>query len=98
MHPFVKSAPDEPCSQRIGKQLEGLAVARPNAPSAAEHQGHRRKGRQHLFQVGKPLEKRMVRRLVRAHVDALAGMPEHRLVVDDTIQIKVEHDVSAARR
>lgn len=98
MHPFVKSAPNEPCSQRIGKQCEGLVVARPNAPGAAEHQGHRRKGRKHLFQVGKPLEKRIARRLIRAHVYALSGMPEHRLVVDDTIQIKVEHDVSAARR
>lgn len=98
MHTFVKGAPYEPCSQRIGKQFEGLAVARPDAPGAAEHQGHRRKGRKHLFQVGKPLEKRMARRLVGAHVDALAGMPEHRLVVDDAIQIKVEHDVSTARR
>ena len=89
MHPFMKGAPDKPCLQRLRKQFESLAVARPNAPGAAEHQGHRRKGRQHRLQVGKPLEKRMARRLVGAHVDALARMPEHRLVVDDTIQIKV---------
>lgn len=98
MHPFVKGAPDKPCLQRLWKQFESLAVARPNAPGAAEHQGHRRKGRQYFFQVGKPLEKRMVRRLVGAHVDALSGMPKHSLVVDDAIQIKVEHDISAARR
>lgn len=75
MHAFVKGAPDEPYPQRLGKQLKSLAVARPNTPGAAEHQSYRRKGRQHLFQVGKPLEKRMARRLIWAHVDALSGMP-----------------------
>ena len=89
MHAFVNGAADEPCSQRIGKQFEGLVLARPNAPGAVEHQSNCRKWRQHLFQVEKPIEERMVRRLIGAHVDALARMPEHRLVVDDTIQIKV---------
>ena len=97
MHAFVKGAPDEPHPQRLRKQSEGLAVARPNAPGAAEHQSNRREGRQHLFQVRKPLKKRMARRLIGAHVDALSGMPEHCLVVDDAIQIEVEHDISAAR-
>lgn len=63
MHAFVNGAPDEPCSQRIGKQFEGLVFARPNAPGAVEHQSNCRKWRQHLFQVEKPIEERMVRRL-----------------------------------
>ena len=34
--------------------------------------------------------------LIRAHVDTLAGMPEHFFMVNNTIEIEVQDDVRAA--
>lgn len=74
--------------------FKGRAVPGPDAPGATQHECDCRVGCEHGFQDRNPFEQGMSCSLMR--VDAFAGMPEHGLVVNDTIQIEVENDISAA--
>lgn len=61
-------------------------------------QGHCRVGLQGLLQDGKPLEQGVPSGFVGTHLNSLAGMPEHLLVVDHAIEVQVEDYVRAAGR
>ena len=87
MHAPVVSPADKPGTQGDRKAFEGCAVSGTNAPSATQYQGNCRVGFKHRLKDRNPFEKRMSCSLIRAHVDALAWMPEHFFMVDDTIEI-----------
>ena len=97
MHLLVVRPTDEPGAQGGGEAFEGRAVSGTDAPGTAQYQCHCRMGFEHRFQDRNPLEQGMSCRLIRAHVDTLAGMPEHFFMMDNSIEVQVEHHVRAAR-
>jgi hypothetical protein len=97
MDMLVVCATDESRAQSLRQPLKRLGITWANAPSAAQHQGHRGVWGQFVFQNGKPLKQGMVRGLVWAHVDTLAGMPEYLLMVDYAIKVQVQDHIRAAR-
>ncbi|KRB31259.1 hypothetical protein ASD94_22655 [Acidovorax sp. Root70] len=87
MDTLVVRPTNEPGTQRGWKPFEGCAVSRADAPSATEYQGDCRVGFKHRFQDRNPFEKRVSCSLIRAHVDSLAGVPEHFFMVNNTIEV-----------
>lgn len=97
MNTLVVRPTDEPGTQGGRQPLESGAVAGTDAPGATQHQRYRRVRPEGLFQDVNPFEQSMPCGLVWAHVDALAGMPKHCLMVNYTIKIQIENHVRTAR-
>jgi len=96
MDTLVVRPTNETGTQGGRKALEGCAVSGTNAPGAAQYQGDCWIGFKHRLQDGNPFEQGMSCSLIRAHVDALAWMPKHLFMVDDTIEVEVQNNVRAA--
>ena len=87
MDTLVVRPTNEPGTQSGRKAFEGSAVSGADAPSATQHKSDCRVLFKHRLQDRHPFEKRMSCRFIRAHVDTLAGMPEHFFMVDNTIEV-----------
>ncbi len=96
MHTSVVGPANKPSTQGRRKALKGCAVPWADAPGATQYQGDCRVGLEHRLQEWNPFEQRMSCSLIRAHVDALAWMPEHFFMVNNAIEIEVQDDVRAA--
>ena len=89
MHTPVVCPTNKPGTQGGRKAFEDCAVSGTNAPSATQHQCDGCVGFKHRLQDRNSFKKRVSCSLVRAHVDAAAGMPKHRFVVGHAIEIKI---------
>ncbi len=96
MDTLVVRPTNEPRTQRCRKPFEGCAVSGADTPGATQHQSDCRVRFKHRLQDRNPFEKRVPCSLIRAHVDALAGMPEHFFMVNNTIQVQIQSDIRAA--
>lgn len=96
MHTPVVRPTNKSSTQGDRKAFEGCAVSGTDAPGAAQYQGNGWVGFKHRLQDRDPFEQGMSCSLIRTHVDAFAGMPEHLLMVDNTIEVQVQNDVRAA--
>ena len=73
-----------------------VALYRADTPGATQHQSDCRVRFKHRLQDRNPFEKSVSCSLIRTHVDALAGMPEHFFMVDNTIEVQIQSDIRAA--
>ena len=96
MHTPVVRPTNKPGTQGGWKAFEGCAVSGTDAPGATQYQGNGWVWFKHRLQDRDPFEQGMSCSLIRTHVDAFAGMPEHLLMVYDTIEVEVQNDVRAA--
>ena len=96
MHTPVVRPTNKSSTQGDRKAFEGCAVSGTDAPGATQYQGNGWVWFKHRLQDRDPFEQGMSCSLIRTHVDAFAGMPEHLLMVYDTIEVEVQNDVRAA--
>ena len=96
MDTLVVRPANKPGTQCGRKAFKSCAVPGANAPGATQYQGNGWVGLEHRLQDWNPFEQRMPCSLIRAHVDALAWMPEHFFMVNNAIEIEVQDDVRAA--
>lgn len=92
VHLAVKRCANNPLSQFFRQPLSRMGTAVRPHPGSAEHNLDIWVGRKKPYQQIRVLEKCVVRR--RAQIRTFLGMPQHILVVQDSVEIQVEHKLS----
>ncbi len=93
MDAFVEGATDKALAQRQRQSIKGFAIARADAPGAAEYELEVGIRLQEIDEDGKPLEEDSARCLFRAHVDASFGVDVDGLMVHNTVQVQIQGHV-----